>query len=292
MVLQGSPLALAASSGVQHNDVSESASAVALQAGVAHGLLQLGTDGALAYTPAAGFSGIDVFNYFALGEYGAKDSGQATIHVVPVNVVGATTTLNLLALTAPEQIASTYAAFFGRAADAAGLDYWVNQFSHDLPARGPAAAFTDVARAFGASAEAKALYPFLASPAGASDAQIGSFVDSVYNNLFNRAADAAGASYWTAQIKQTLQSGQAVGSALINIISGAQDTATYKDITTLMSKVAVSLEYAEQQHLQGVSWAGASDIAAATALLHGVSADVHSLLVGIRTAEDLITHHA
>ena len=38
----------------------------------------------------------------------------------------------------------------------------------------------NIASSFAVSAEAKALYPFLANPVGASDGQIGAFLDSVY----------------------------------------------------------------------------------------------------------------
>ena len=44
--------------------------------------------------------------------------------------------------------------------------------------------------------------------------------------------------YWTGQIRETLQGGQFVGSVLVNIMSGAQDTSAGKDIITLMGKVA------------------------------------------------------
>ena len=71
------------------------------------------------------------------------------------------------------------------------------------------------------------------------------------------------------------------------MVNGAQD----KDITALMSKVAVSLEYVEQQELHGTVWAGASDTTAATALLHGVTSDPTTLLVGLKNAETLIMAH-
>jgi hypothetical protein len=286
VILQGHSLTAAATLGVLANDeITQPASAATLS-GVSHGQLQVGSDGGVSYTPSAGFTGIDNFIYYAFGATGS-DIGYASVYVVPV-IVGATTTLNLLGLNAQEQIASTYAAFFGRAGDATGVEFWVNQFNTNLPTLGAKAVFTNIANSFAASAEAKALYPLLNNPVGASDAQINGFVDSVYNNLFNRSADAAGSAYWNGQVKQA---GAAVGSVLINIISGAQDTAVGKDITTLMSKVATSLAYVEQQELHGTVWAGASDVAAATTLLHAVTSDPASLLVGIRTAEELIANH-
>jgi len=292
VILEGNSLTTSATTGVTGNDQSTSPPAVALQSGVASGALQLGQDGAVAYTPNPGFNGIETFGYYGYGEYGASDSGQATIHVVPIIVGPTSTTLDLLALTAAEQIGSTYAAFFGRAADEAGFDYWVGELNRMLPTQGPAATLDNIANAFGVSAEATTLYPFLANPVGASDAEIAGFLNSVYNNLFERSSDTAGLAYWTGQIKQMVQAGQFVGSVLVDIMSGAKETAGSQDITTLMSKVAVSLAYVHQQELQGTVWAGASDIAAATALLDSVTADPQSVLVGVRTAAELIANHA
>jgi hypothetical protein len=285
IVLQGK--SLAASASVLSND--DGATAATLLVGAGHGTVQLAADGSVAYTPAAGFAGIDSFTYHATNGNSAGD-GQTQIYVVPVQV-GASTTLNLLALSADQQIASTYAAFFGRAADADGFEFWVGQFVQNLPTQGPAALFANIASSFAISEEAKALYPFLVNPFGASDSQISAFIDSVYNNLFNRSSDAAGLGYWTDQIKQTLAANQFVGSVLINIMSGAQDSAAGKDITSLMAKVAVSLEYIHEQQAHHTIWAGASDIAAATALLDAVTDAPQAILTGIRNAETLIANH-
>ena len=286
VVLQGRLLSAAPS--VLAND--DGATAASLQGGPANGTLQLSGNGSVGYTPTGNFAGIDLFTYQA-GNGTSSDDGQARVYVVPV-LGGATTTLDLLRLNAEQQIAATYVAFFGRAADAAGFEFWVAEFNLGLPTQGPAALFANIASSFGIGNEAKALYPFLANPIGASDGQIGAFLDSVYGNLFNRQSDTAGLAYWTSQIKATLQAGQFVGSVLINIMSGAQDSAAGKDITTLMGKVAVGLEYVREQQSHHTVWAGASDVAAATALLDPVGDDPLSVLVGIRNAELLIAGHA
>jgi len=49
--------------------------------------------------------------------------------------------------------------------------------------------------------------------------------------------------YWTGQIRQAMAQGQFVGAVLLSIIGGAQNTSGGQDITTLMNKVAVGLEY-------------------------------------------------
>jgi len=284
-------LTAAAPLGVLTNDLSESAASVALRSTAAHGELLLAEDGAVTYAPRPGFSGVDTFSYFAFGEYQAADNSRVVIHVVPVNVVGTTTTLNLLAVTPGELVAATYAAYLGRAADAAGYEFWLGHFNALLPTQGVAGALANVAHSFGTSAEAKALYPFLANPSGSSDAQIVAFVDGVYESLFARPSDASGSNYWVGQIKQALHAHQAADLIVVNIMSGAQETAANQDITTLMSRVAVSQEYVHQQELHGTIWAGASDIAAATTLLHSVNADPESLLIGVKTAQELIVNH-
>ncbi|MFO1082929.1 MAG: M10 family metallopeptidase C-terminal domain-containing protein [Reyranellaceae bacterium] len=292
VVLQGHSLSATARVGVLANDESTSPVTATLQAATGHGQVQVATDGSLGYTPAAGFAGIDSFSYRAAGADGGGDDGQALIYVVPVLAGPSSTTLDLLALDAEAQIAATYAAFFGRAADAAGFHFWVGEFETGLPAQGGAVLLANIASSFGISTEARSLYPFLASPSGASDAEIGSFLDAVYNNLFDRSSDAAGLAYWTGRIETTLQAGAFVGSVLVDIMSGAQDSAAGKDITTLMSKVAVNLAYVQEQDAHHTAWAGASDVAAATSLMGAVTGDPASVLIGVKNAELLIAAHA
>jgi Ca2+-binding RTX toxin-like protein len=290
IVKQGQVLAptLPQATGVLAND--ENATTASLLDGPDHGTLQLVGNGTFTYTPAAGFSGVDTFTYQAGNAGASMDEAQVTIHVVPVSAGPTSTTLNLVGLTADEQIAATYAAFFGRGADAAGLEFWVGEFVHGLPTQGPTALFANIASSFGISAEAKALYPFLVDPFHASDGQINTFLTSVYDNLFNRTPDAAGRGYWTDQVKQTLQAGQFVGSVLVNIMSGAQDTVAGQDITTLMGKVAVSLAYVHEQREHETAWLP-SDNAAARALLDAVTADPASVLIGVKNAEGLVAGH-
>jgi hypothetical protein len=285
VLTQDHPLSVAASDSVLLND--DNATTATLMTGPAHGTLQLSADGSFGYTPAAGFAGIDSFSYHASNNSSSGDA-QALLYVIPTQ--GTTTpTLNLLALTAEEQVAATYTAFFSRGADAAGFDFWVGLFNQYLPSLGPQPLFANIASSFGVSNEAKALYPFLANPNGASDSQISSFLDTVYNNLFNRSSDPAGLTYWTGQIKQTLASGGFVGDVLVNIISGTQ---VGPDEAAMMGKVAVSLEYVHQQEQHNVQYNGATDQAAATALLHAVTNDPQTVLVGIKQADLLIAVHA
>jgi len=285
VVAQGQALAVGKAATVLLNDVD--ATAATLKSGPLHGALALADDGTFSYAPSPGFAGIDSFRYQAGSESSAAE-GQVLLYVVPT--LGAT--LNLLALGGKAQIAALYAAFLGRGADAAGLDFWMAELDASASTRGPATLLADIASAFAVSDEARALYPFLADPRGANVGEIGAFLDTVYGNIFGRSPDSAGQAYWSLQVEETLAAGGFVGEVLVDIMSGAQDTAAGKDITTLMGKVAVSLEYVRQQELQGMAWAGASDIAAATELLQGVTSDPASVLIGIRNAELLVAAHA
>ncbi|WP_395708982.1 Ig-like domain-containing protein [Reyranella sp.] len=287
VVLPGQTLSVPVVDGVLANDMPAAPATVTLSSGPAHGVVELGPDSSFTYTPFQGFAGIDVFTYHAAATDGSRGDEQALIYVVPVNF-GSTTTLNLVGLSTEEQIGATYLSFFGRAADADGFAFWVDQFAEAASFQPPSMLFANIASSFGVSDEAKALYPFLANPAGASDAEIGAFLDSVYGNLFNRSADAAGLAFWIDQVHQTLAAGQFVGSVLVNILSGAQGT----DITTLMGKVAVGLEHVHEQKAHDMAWAGASDIAATAALLHAVTSDPHTVLTGLKNADDLVSGHA
>ncbi|MFO1163211.1 MAG: Calx-beta domain-containing protein [Reyranellaceae bacterium] len=289
IVLKGQSLNIGSTIGLLAND--DNASSATLASGPAHGTLQLATNGGFTYGPAAGFANIDSFTYHS-GNGSSSADAHALLYVIPTLTGGTSTTLDLLGLTAEEQIAATYIAFFGRGADASGFNFWVGQFQANLPTQGGAALFANIASSFGVSDEAKGLYPFLVNPFGASDPQISAFIDSVYLNMFNRGSDAAGLAYWTGQTKATLAAGQFVGSILVNIMSGAQNTADGQDISTLMGKVAVSLDYVQQQTLHGTHWNGTADTTAATNLLHGVTSDPGTVLAGIKNADTLIANHA
>ncbi|MFO1160139.1 MAG: DUF4214 domain-containing protein [Reyranellaceae bacterium] len=88
-------------------------------------------------------------------------------------------------VTAQEQIGQLYVAYFGRAADPVGLDYWVTQLNGGL-------SLTAIANSFAVQPEATALYSYLAAPAVGDPA---AFVKAIYNDLFNRDPDAAGLDY-------------------------------------------------------------------------------------------------
>lgn len=278
----GHALSAAFAASVLSNDSSSSSMHASLVTGPAHGTLQMADNGTFTYTPNSGFAGIDSFVYQTTDDAGAIGSSTALISVAPVKV-GATTTLDFGSLSAGEQVATMYNAFLGRGADFAGFVYWFGQQLVDGPQKGALASIKDIANSFAASNEAKAIYPLLVDPKAVSDAQVGAFVDTVYHNLFGRAVDAGGQSYWAGQVKQAAAAGQPIGSLVVTIVNGAQGS----DIVALLNKAHVNLEYVNQQFALHTTWSSTGHDAAA-ALVAAVTADPHTALLGIKQAGDLV----
>ena len=286
--LQGQAATASVLDGVLLNDNGDSLTSTLVDA-PAHGTLQLGTDGSFSYHPTAGFTGIDSFTYAATNGAGTSDT-QALLYVVPTNTQGSTTTLALLSLTPEEQVAATYIAFFGRGADQSGFGFWVNLLTQSHNGLSPSQLFANIASSFGVSPEAQGLYPFLVNPQAASDAQISSFLNGVYENLFDRPGDAAGLVYWTGQIQQAMAAGQFVGSVLVNIIGGAQNTSCRPGHHHVDGQaLRWGLEYVHQQAQLKTAWSFAQDGASSAALLHAVTGDPSTVLTGIKQA-DLLIH--
>lgn len=103
---------------------------------------------------------------------------------------------------AEKQITQLYVGYFGRAADRDGFDFWLAQAN-------AGGSLFDIANSFAAGSEYQSIYGGLSSSA---------LIDRIYDNLFNRAPDAAGKAYWQAQ----LDGGMASASLIVNVISGAQ----------------------------------------------------------------------
>ena len=74
-----------------------------------------------------------------------------------------------------------YVAYFGRPADTAGLEYWVNTLGSG------AATLADISRSFAAAEEYRDNYSHMDSR---------TVVTKIYDHLFGREAEAAGVDYW------------------------------------------------------------------------------------------------
>ena len=86
-----------------------------------------------------------------------------------------------------------YRAFFKRAPDHAGLDYWVAKRSSGTTT------LNDIAATFAGSNEFKTKYGTV------SHAQ---FLDLIYSNLFDRSPDPSGKAYWTKKLNEGMSRGK------------------------------------------------------------------------------------
>ena len=124
-----------------------------------------------------------------------------------------------------ENVAKLYVATFERAPDSAGLDYWIYNSGLELE---------EIAQSFFDQPETQTKYPV-----GTENT---AFITSIYENLFNRAPDAAGLAYWD----QQLQTGAFTKSqAILAITNGALDTVAGNDASMVANKTQVGLAFAD-----------------------------------------------
>lgn len=135
-------------------------------------------------------------------------------------------TASAAAASANSQITQIYVGYFNRAPDPSGLNYWVVQLQSGI-------SLEAIAESFARQPEAASAYSYLSNPSGGSG---DAFLRAIYDNLFNRAPDAAGLAYW----KSELAAGKPVGRMLVDIIAAAQGA----DKAILDNKVSAGLSYA------------------------------------------------
>jgi len=131
--------------------------------------------------------------------------------------------------------------------------------------------YAQVAQSFSVQSEATNSYAYLSNPYSAS---VSTFLTSVYANLFNRAPDTVGLNYWTNEINSGRSN---VGNAIINIISGAQDSGATLDRTTITNKMNAGLTWATtMSNIAGATY-GANEAVSAKAIVASVTSDAATL---------------
>ncbi len=120
-----------------------------------------------------------------------------------------------------QQLTELYLAYFGRPADIGGIQFYTAN---------PANTMQSVAANFSASPESLSLY---GATFGAAQ------IDAIYQNLFNRNAEAAGQAYWSAEVSAGRIS--SAGAALA-IMQGAQN----QDKVSVQNKLAISTAFVAQ----------------------------------------------
>jgi len=175
-----------------------------------------------------------------------------------------------MALTNTQLATEFYIAYFNRAPDPVGLNIWVNALNNGVP-------LSTIAADFANSAEAQALYPFLALHVAPDPGTAAGFVNAVYENLLNRTPDTGGLTFWTNE----LTSGQVtVGQFILDVIESVNAQTGTPDALTLANKVAVGDFYANTVATLNAQFS----VAAATAAIAGVN----STAASVTTAENNI----
>jgi hypothetical protein len=125
-------------------------------------------------------------------------------------------------------IVGLYVIYFNRAPDPAGLAFWQSQ---DVT-------IDEIAAQFGASPEAKALYPFLAAPTLANPED---FIKEIYRNAFGREADTAGLTFWSNVLRQD-SSPESVAQFVLTVAQGARGT----DRVALQNRADIALQFTQE----------------------------------------------
>ncbi len=175
-------------------------------------------------------------------------------------------------LSAAQQLEMVYIAYFNRSGDGAGDTFWVGQnVQAQASGQSAGAAVSNIANSFTPQPETIALYPFLGTPnlnlnTPTAQAGLTTFINSLYGNLFGRAPDSSGQTYWVGQI-----TGGAVGlgAAALAIANGA----TGADAIEVRNKIAVAIDFTTRTTaaaLGETSPLPASFVTAAGSVLKGV----------------------
>jgi Ca2+-binding RTX toxin-like protein len=133
------------------------------------------------------------------------------------------------ALPAPQfvELTEMYIAYFNRAPDAVGLDYWASRLSEGMT-------LPQIAASFFVQPETIAQY--------AAGLPTQTFVTDVYQNVLGRAPDTAGLNYWVGQLQNGAVS---YPTFILAIIFGAQaSTGSASDAQYLANKELVGAHFA------------------------------------------------
>ncbi|KZY54165.1 hypothetical protein A3734_13050 [Sulfitobacter sp. HI0054] len=158
-----------------------------------------------------------------------------------------------------ETLAQLYIGYFGRAPEPEGLAFWEEALEDGFSVQA-------AAQDFASQPETLAQYPYLEDP---DSSDLGTFLSIVYNNLFGRAPDTAGLAFWS----DAIEAGLPVGTAILNIIAGAQGD----DVNTLENKVNLALRWPELANAETDFELTPEGIASSRAALALVTSDPASI---------------
>ncbi len=146
------------------------------------------------------------------------------------------------------EVAKLYVATFNRAPDEAGLNYWVKNSGLTL---------SSIAKSFFDQNETKELYP--------EETTNHNFIDSIYQNLFNRQPDEAGWNYWEDELNTTRISKDLF---ILSVINGVKDGVEANDAVILENKTEAGLYFANE---------GLSDINLSKIIMQNITTNSYTI---------------
>jgi len=179
------------------------------------------------------------------------------------------------------QLQELYVAYFGRAADPTGLDYWTekgistSQFAADMYVQ----------------AEFKDVYGSLSTEAQ---------VNQIYKNLFDREADVTGLNYWTLQINLGNLKLAEIANHLI--FAAKNNSGSEDDKTALTNRTDAAVAYTAKvkestaailafQAESTSPWTAGDNITEAVTYLSGIDKDTAHTTAGIASSVTTITNN-
>lgn len=140
-----------------------------------------------------------------------------------------------------ESFIELYIAYFNRAPDAVGLNFWGTAFATGTT-------LEEIAAEFVGQPETVATYP-----AGTSNTE---FVTSVYGNVFGRSPDQDGFDFWVDQLNRSEDTGVTRDQFILNILGGVENGSV--DRAYLDNKVDIGAYFAVHKGMSNVE--NASDV--------------------------------
>lgn len=158
-----------------------------------------------------------------------------------------------------ETFIELYIAYFNRAPDAIGLNFWGTAFANGVT-------FEEMASQFVDQTETRAAYPD-----GTSNSD---FVTAVYDNVFGRIPDQGGFDFWVDMLNRSAETGVTRDQFILEVLRGVEDGSD--DRSFLDSKVDIGAYYAVHRGMSDTD-----NASVAMALFDGTQESIASAVAAI-----------
>lgn len=189
------------------------------------------------FTPIDKTTRRDYVSQYLDDDTGFRIASATSSYAVPTQSSGL---VSHYAITGYEQISSLYLGLLNREADGPGYQGWLNQLGAQKP-ENALATWRSIADQIANTAEAGKAYAALANPKSATQQDIETFVNGVYESLFARKADAAGLAGWSGLFKAKADAGVPVGSIIVDMAAATYNLAAASDHQALVKNAALGI---------------------------------------------------